>query len=51
MTKTELKQILQKGEDSQQQFKQSITNGNALAAEMVAFSYSNGGKLFIGLSD
>lgn len=51
MTKTELQQALQKGEDSQQQFKQSITNGNALAAEMVAFSNSLGGTLFIGVDD
>ena len=51
MIATELQQALQKGEDSQQQFKQSITNGNALAAEMVAFSNSLGGTLFIGVND
>jgi len=51
MTDLELKKLLQKGEDSQQQFKQSITNGNALAAEMVAFSNSIGGTLFIGVND
>ena len=51
MIATELQQALQKGEDSQQQFKQSIINGNALAAEMVAFSNSLGGTLFIGVDD
>lgn len=51
MTDLELKKLLQKGEDSQHQFKQSITNGNALAAEMVAFSNSIGGTLFIGVND
>ncbi len=47
----DLHQTLKKGEDSQQQFKQAISNGNALAAEMVAFSNSQGGKLFIGVND
>ncbi|MCK5925546.1 MAG: putative DNA binding domain-containing protein [Methylococcales bacterium] len=51
MTEFELKQILEKGEDSQQQFKQLIVNGNALAAEMVAFSNSLGGKLLVGVND
>jgi len=47
----ELHQTLKKGEDSRQQFKQAISNGNALAAEMVAFSNSQGGKIFIGVND
>lgn len=51
MMEFELKQILEKGEDSQQQFKQLIVNGNALAAEMVAFSNSLGGKLLVGVND
>ena len=51
MNEVELKQILQQGEDSKHQFKQSVENGNALAAEMVAFSNSLGGKLFIGVND
>ncbi len=51
MVAKELLQILKKGEDSQQQFKQSVSNINALAAEMVAFSNSIGGKLFIGVND
>ena len=33
MIAIELEQTLQKGEDSQQQFKQSIINGNALATD------------------
>lgn len=51
MMEFELKQILEKGKDSQQQFKQLIVNGNALAAEMVAFSNSLGGKLLVGVND
>ena len=51
MTETELKQLLRKGEDSRQQFKQSINNGNALAAEMVALSNGLGGTIFVGIDD
>lgn len=51
MTENELKQLLRKGEDSRQQFKQSINNGNALAAEMVAFSNGLGGTIFVGIDD
>ena len=51
MNEVELTQILKQGEDSKHQFKQAIDNGNALAAEMVAFSNSLGGKLFIGVND
>jgi len=36
MTLIELQQILLRGEDSQYQFKQNITNADSLAAEMVA---------------
>lgn len=51
MTETELKQLLRKGEDSRQQFKQFINNGNALTAEMVAFSNGLGGTIFVGIDD
>ena len=43
MKKTELKTIALKGEDSRLQFKSNVRNVDALAAEMVAFSNSEGG--------
>ncbi|RKZ54879.1 MAG: transcriptional regulator, partial [Candidatus Parabeggiatoa sp. nov. 3] len=49
MTLFELQQILARGEDSQYQFKQNITNADSLAAEMVAMA--NGGKIIIGVND
>ncbi|GAA5088552.1 RNA-binding domain-containing protein [Paenalcaligenes hermetiae] len=51
METLELIEILSRGEDSQHQFKQDFSNANALAAEMVAFSNSTGGRIFIGVYD
>ena len=48
---SELKKIVARGEDSQHQFKEDIRNGDSLAAEMVAFSNSRGGAIFIGVSN
>ncbi len=48
---TELLEIISRGEDSKHQFKDNVTNVISLAQEMVAFSNSGGGKLFIGVSD
>lgn len=45
----ELKKIVAKGEDSHHQFKEDASNGDKLAAEMVAFSNANGGKIFLGV--
>ncbi|MBN2197374.1 MAG: ATP-binding protein, partial [Polyangiaceae bacterium] len=39
------------GEDSTRQFKRDVTNGDALAAEMVAFANAEGGTLFLGVAD
>ena len=47
----ELYQEIKLGEDSRRQFKQNITNTEAMAAEMVAFSNGDGGKMFIGVND
>src|ERR1700726_904768 len=47
----ELKKIISRGEDSQHQFKEDFRNGDSLAAEMVAFSNSRGGSIFIGVSN
>jgi len=46
-----LLEILARGEDSHHQFKKNVTNGDALAAEMVAFSNGSGGGMFIGVDD
>src|SRR4030042_6747004 len=51
MKKTELKDIISKGEDSRLQFKADVHNADTLAAEMVAFSNSEGGRILIGVSD
>ncbi|MEI6243218.1 MAG: ATP-binding protein, partial [Chlamydiota bacterium] len=45
----ELKQIVARGEDSHHQFKEDFTNGDQLAAEMVAFSNAEGGRIFVGV--
>ncbi|NIA09782.1 MAG: ATP-dependent DNA helicase RecG [Nitrospiraceae bacterium] len=47
----ELLEIIDRGEDSHHQFKANVTNETSLAREMVAFSNSGGGTLFIGVSD
>jgi ATP-dependent DNA helicase RecG len=51
MTPTELQAIIDRGEDGKHQFKANITNSEALAAEMVAFSNSQGGLILIGIHD
>jgi ATP-dependent DNA helicase RecG len=47
----ELKMVVSCGEDSRHQFKEDIRNSDALAAEIVAFSNSRGGQIFIGVSN
>lgn len=51
METTELIEIINKGEDSKHQFKENFTNVNSLAAEIVAFSNTNGGMILIGVND
>jgi ATP-dependent DNA helicase RecG len=51
MESTELLEIINRGEDSKNQFKANFTNVDSLAAEIVAFSNSQGGRLIIGVSD
>jgi ATP-dependent DNA helicase RecG len=51
LTVHELLPLLQAGEDSVTQFKADITNADSLAAEMVAFSNTRGGSIYIGVSD
>ena len=51
MKKPELKSIVARGEDSRLQFKLDIRNVDTLAAEMVAFSNSEGGRILIGVTD
>lgn len=48
---TELIDLLSRGEDSRQQFKTDMNNADALAAEIVAFSNTAGGRIFIGVND
>lgn len=40
-----------RGEDSTRQFKADIRNAESLASEMAAFANSDGGTIFIGVSD
>lgn len=46
-----LDKIAKAGEDSSNQFKVDIRNIDSLASEMVAFSNSEGGRIFIGIDD
>ncbi len=51
MEAIELIQVVGRGEDSRRQFKQTITNPESIAGDLVAFSNSKGGMIFIGVSD
>lgn len=51
METTELLEIIARDEDSKHQFKANVTNAISLSQEMLAFSNSGGGAIFIGVSD
>jgi ATP-dependent DNA helicase RecG len=51
MEAAELLRIISRGEDSRNQFKADITNAASLAAEIVAFSNMEGGRIFVGVGD
>ncbi len=51
METSELIEIVSRGEDSRHQFKANVTNITSLAEEIVAFSNSGGGRIFIGVND
>lgn len=51
METSELIEIIARGEDTRNQFKENIHNIDSLAAEIVAFSNSGGGKILIGIED
>lgn len=51
MEPAELLEIISRDEDSRHQFKADVTNETSLAQEMVAFSNSGGGSIFIGVSN
>ncbi len=51
METAKLLEIISRDEDSKHQFKANATNEISLAQEMVAFSNSGGGNLFIGVSN
>lgn len=51
MTLQTLHDQIRMGEDSSRQFKADVRNAESLAAEMVAFSNSAGGTLYIGVAD
>jgi ATP-dependent DNA helicase RecG len=51
MEAAELLRIISRGEDSRNQFKADITNAASLAAEVVAFSNMEGGRIFVGVGD
>lgn len=51
METSELIEILARGEDTKNQYKENFHNVVSLAAEIVAFSNSGGGKIFIGVED
>lgn len=51
MDELTLREELLKGEDSTRQFKRELTSAAAIAAELVAFLNSNGGRIFVGVED
>ena len=51
MTPQELKDILNQGENSSVEFKESVVRPEAMAREMVAFANSKGGVIVIGVAD
>jgi ATP-dependent DNA helicase RecG len=51
MEASELIEIISRDEDGKHQFKADVTNINSLAAEIVAFSNSGGGQIFIGVNN
>ncbi len=51
METSELIEILARGEDTRNQYKENFHNVDSLAAEVVALSNSGGGKIFIGVED
>lgn len=51
MEALELIEIIARDEDSKHQFKANMNNATSLAQELVAFSNTLGGSLFIGVSD
>ncbi|HPE70042.1 MAG TPA: putative DNA binding domain-containing protein [Thermotogota bacterium] len=51
MRLAELRKLVANGEDSRLQFKADISNVDSLAAEMVAFANSEGGRIVIGVRD
>lgn len=51
METAELLAIIGRNEDGLNQFKANVTNETSLAQEMVAFSNSGGGTIFIGVSN
>ncbi|MGB7571859.1 MAG: RNA-binding domain-containing protein, partial [Methanothrix sp.] len=51
MSLKKLKASVALGEDSRRQFKQDVSNADSLAAEMAAFANSEGGTIFIGVTD
>ncbi len=51
METLEILQVLAQGEDSRNKFKKDINNIDALAIEVIAFSNTLGGRIFIGVDD
>ena len=51
MDASDLAARLALGEDSKTQFKETMSNAESLAAELVAFSNGSGGTLFVGVRD
>ena len=51
MEAIELIELIGRGEDSRTQFKQTVTNSESVAGDLVAFSNSKGGRIIVGVND
>ena len=51
MQETQVRQLIQQGEDSYTEFKEDTAHPDNLAATIVAFANTDGGRLILGVSD
>ena len=48
---SDLRKLVERGEDSRLQYKSDVRNVDALASEMAAFANCEGGQILIGVGD
>ena len=51
MQEAEIRRLIRQGEDSYTEFKEAMAHPDDLAATIVAFANTDGGRLIVGVSD